>query len=71
MSINSSFVRLVLTSCPNLTVQDLRRHTIYSMAKKGARVFKLLSTRPHLKILTEPKITDSPIKQVLNVVLGI
>ena len=37
----------------NLTLQDLRRHTIYSVAKKGDRVFKLLSARPHLKILTE------------------
>jgi len=51
--------------------QDLRRHTIYSVAKKGSRVFKLLSARPHLKILTEQKITDSPVKQVLNVALGI
>ena len=52
-------------------IQDLRRYTIYSVAKKGERVFKLLSARPHLKILTEQKITDFPIKQVLNVALGI
>jgi hypothetical protein len=41
------------------------------VAKKGDRVFKLLSDRPHLKILTEQKITDSAVKQVLNLALGI
>jgi hypothetical protein len=41
------------------------------VAKKGDRVFKLLSARPHLKILTEQKITDSAVKQMLNVALGI
>jgi hypothetical protein len=52
-------------------MQDLRRHTIYSVAKKGDRIFKLLSARPHLKILTEQKTTDFPVKQMLNVALGI
>ena len=64
-------IGLVWASVASGVYLILLRTAIYSVAKKGSRVFKLLSDRPHLKILNEQKITDSPVKQMLNVALGI
>ncbi|MEZ2240363.1 hypothetical protein [Microcoleus sp.] len=51
--------------------QDLRRHTTYSVPKKGNRVFSPTAIVHTIKNLINQEITNYSVKQVLNVLLGI
>ncbi len=51
--------------------QDLRRHTTYSVPKKGNRVCSPIAIIHTIKNLIDQEITNSSVKQVLNVLLGI